>query len=174
METGKKLAEKTERRFKKKRAGNISQLNALLKGNRWTRTTLVVSFGLFFPPSLFIPIFSILNKCCPEALAQILFSNVQPWCWCPISPRGIFSFTPSQPTSVSTIRQRIWRTQVWNHLSVFPPYSLLWSWLFYWSHVWDTGRSAHPMRCSWQHIDRRKARLSGLWRSCTRLIIPPK
>lgn len=50
METGKKLAEKTERRFQKNRAGNISQLNALLKGNRWTRTTLVVSFGLFFPP----------------------------------------------------------------------------------------------------------------------------
>lgn len=49
METGKKLAEKTERRFPKNRAGNISQLNALLKGNRWTRTTLVVSFGLFFP-----------------------------------------------------------------------------------------------------------------------------
>lgn len=35
-------------------------------------------FFMTFFPSLFILIFSILNKCCPEAMAQILYSTCDP------------------------------------------------------------------------------------------------
>lgn len=97
----------------KNQAGNISQLNALFKGNRCTRTALMDFFFLFVYSYLFH-----LEQMLPRSNGTDPLFNVRPWCWCLISPRAFFSFTASQPTSVNNKRENLAYTSLESFICV--------------------------------------------------------